>query len=79
MEPEGSLPHSQVPVTFPYPKSITIFNENNCLLINKLFIYIQEVHKWMVQFQKLTRNLFLTLYGQNVQHQQRQLSQFLMC
>jgi len=32
----------------------------------------------MVQFQKLTRNLFLTLYGQNVQRQQRQLSQFRM-
>ena len=40
---------------------------------------IQNVHKWMVQFQKLTRNLFLTLHGQNVHRQQRQLSQFLMC
>ena len=29
----------------------------------------------MVQFQKLTRNLFLTLHGQTVQRQQRQLSQ----
>ena len=33
----------------------------------------------MVRFQKLTRNLFLTLHGHNVHHQQRQLSQFLMC
>ena len=39
----------------------------------------------MVQFQKLTRNLFLTLHGQNVhrqqqqQQQQQQLSKFLMC
>ena len=32
----------------------------------------------MVQFQKLTRNLFLTLHGQNVHRQQRQLSRFLM-
>jgi hypothetical protein len=33
----------------------------------------------MAQFQKLTRNLFLTLHGQNVHRQQRQLSTFLMC
>ena len=33
---------------------------------------------WMVQFQKLTRNLFLTLHGHNVHRQQRQLSKFLM-
>ena len=32
----------------------------------------------MVQFQKLTRNLFLTLHGQNSHRQQRQLSKFLM-
>ena len=32
----------------------------------------------MVQFQKLTRNLFLTLRGHNVHRQQRQLSKFLM-
>ena len=30
----------------------------------------------MVQFQKLTRNLFLTLHGQNLHRQQRQLSKF---
>jgi hypothetical protein len=30
------------------------------------------------QFQKLTRNLFLTLHGQIVHRQQRQLSKFLM-
>jgi hypothetical protein len=33
----------------------------------------------MVQFQKLTINLFLTLHGHNVHRQQRQLSKFLMC
>ena len=32
----------------------------------------------MVQFQKLTRNLFLTLHGHNIPRQQRQLSKFLM-
>ena len=40
--------------------------------------YIQGVYKRMVRFQKLTRNLFLTLHGQNVHRQQRQLSKFLM-
>ena len=39
-------------------------------------VKIQCVYKWMVQFQKLTRNLFLTLHGQNVHRQQRQLSKF---
>ena len=32
----------------------------------------------MVQFRKLTRNLFLNLHGKNVYRQQRQLSKFLM-
>jgi hypothetical protein len=32
----------------------------------------------MVQFKKLTRNLFLTLHGHNVHRQQRQLSKFLV-
>ena len=31
-----------------------------------------------MQFQKLTRNIFLTLHGQNVHRQQRQLSKFRM-
>ena len=39
---------------------------------------MQGVYKRMVRFQKLTRNLFLTLHGQNVRRQQRQLSKFLM-
>jgi len=39
---------------------------------------IQGVYKRMVHFQKLTRNLFLTLHGQDVHRQQRQLSKFLM-
>ena len=39
---------------------------------------IQGIHKRMVWFQKLTRNLFLTLHGHNVHRQQRQLSKFLM-
>jgi hypothetical protein len=39
---------------------------------------IQGINKRMVRFQKLTRNLFLTLHGHNVHRQQRQLSKFLM-
>ena len=39
---------------------------------------IQGLHKRMVQFQKLTRNLFLTLHEHSVHRQQRQLSKFLM-
>ena len=37
------------------------------------------IYKRMGQFQKLTRNLFLTLHGHNLHCQQRQLSKFLMC
>ena len=44
-----------------------------------LIFTIQGIHKRMVRFQKLTRNLFLTLHGHNVHHQQRQHSKFLMC
>ena len=40
---------------------------------------IQGIHKRMVWFQKLTRNLFLALHGHNVHRQQRRLSKFLMC
>ena len=43
-----------------------------------LAFHIQDIHKRMVRFQKLTRNLFLTLHGHNVHRQQRQLSKFLM-
>ena len=32
----------------------------------------------MARFQTLTRDLFLTLHGQNLHSQQRQLSKFLM-
>jgi len=38
---------------------------------------MQGIHKRMVWFQKLTRNLFLTLQGHNVHRQQQQLSKFL--
>jgi len=40
--------------------------------------HIQGIHKRMVRFQKLTRDLFLTLHGHSVHRQQRQLSKFLM-
>ena len=49
-----------------------IVSSNGCIPLK-----IQCVYKWMVQFQKLTRNLFLTLHGQN-DRQQRQLSKFRM-
>ena len=39
---------------------------------------VQGVHKRMVRFQKLIRNLFFTLHGHNVHRQQRKLSKFLM-
>ena len=48
--------------------------ENSSVAIN----FIQGVYKRMVRFQKLIRNLFLTLHGHNVHHQQRKLSKFLM-
>jgi hypothetical protein len=41
-------------------------------------VNIQSIHKRIVQFQKSTRNLFLTLHGHYVHRQQRQLSKFLM-
>ena len=36
------------------------------------------MHKTIVWFQKLKRNLFLALHWHNVHHQQQQLSKFLM-
>ena len=39
---------------------------------------VQGIHNRTVRVQKLTRNLFLTLHGHNVHHQQQQLSKFLM-
>jgi len=39
---------------------------------------IQGIHKRMVGFEKLTRNLFLTLHGHNIHRRQQQLSKFLM-
>jgi hypothetical protein len=45
-------------------------------LLRASYYNIQGVYKRMVRFQKLTINLFLTLNGQNVHRQQRQLSKF---
>ena len=39
------------------------------------FHLIQDIHKRMVWFQKLTRNLFLTLHEHNIHRQQQQMSQ----
>ena len=54
---------------------LTMHNKKQLHLIDT----IQGVHKRMVRFQNLTRNIFLTLHWHNVHRQQRQLSQFLMC
>jgi RsiW-degrading membrane proteinase PrsW (M82 family) len=59
------------------------FNFNNIYLVHPLFICVIYIYiyiyigclKRMVRFQKLTRNLFLTLHGQNVHLQQWQLSE----
>jgi len=41
-------------------------------------IGVQGINERMVQFQKLTRNLFLTLHGHNLHRQQQELSKFLI-
>ena len=48
---------------------------NNYYVTNQ---FIQGIHKRTVLFQKLTRNLFVTLHGHNLHRQQRQLFKFLM-
>ena len=55
-----------------------IFDNIKLKKVHLVGCFIQGVYKRMVQFQKLTRNLFLTLHGHNVQRQQRHLSKFLM-
>jgi hypothetical protein len=62
-----------------------VINWKNCVLELRSLVQIkvsnelsiQSVQKRMVQFQNLTRNLFLTLHGHNVHRQQRHLSKFL--
>jgi hypothetical protein len=39
---------------------------------------VQDMHKIIVRFQKLLKNLFHTLHGQNVHCQKRELSTFLL-
>jgi len=50
----------------------------NKISVTIIKLIIQVINKRMVQFKKLTRNLFLTLHGHNVHHQRQQLSKFLM-
>ena len=52
-------------------------SSGNCLVHKDMCVIVKPKSKRMVRFQKLT-NLFLTLHGQNVHHQQRQMSKFLM-
>jgi hypothetical protein len=47
------------------------------MVFHKVYISY-DIHKRMGRFQKLTRNLFLTLHGHDLHRQQRQLSKFLM-
>jgi hypothetical protein len=55
---------------------LSIFNVSLVSVDVCTTLYIQGVYKRMMRFQKLTTNLFLTLHGQNVHRQQRQLSKF---
>jgi hypothetical protein len=48
------------------------------IFLYNLYVFVQGIHKRIVRFQKLTRNLFVTLHWHNVHRQQRQLSKFLM-
>jgi hypothetical protein len=54
------------------------YNRDKVCLLRGTFSNIQGIHKRMVLFQKVTRNLFLTLHGHNVHRQQQQLSKFRM-
>ena len=61
---------------------IRIYVRSPSLLFTSVFrvniLYIESVYKRIVRFQKLIRNLFLTLHGHNIHRQQRKLSKFLM-
>ena len=46
--------------------------------LNYCLCQTQGLHKRMARFQKLTRNVFLALRGNNVRRHQQQLSKFLM-
>jgi hypothetical protein len=58
-------------VVFPLKPAVllgtTLTNQIIIIIIIIIIIYIQGIHKRMVQFQKLTRNLFLALHGHNIQ------------
>ena len=80
-----STQHVQTPPDFSPDIGPTYVLQSNLMhhlqdqvLLNYIYIYTQGIHKRMVRFQKLTRNLFLTLHGHNVHRQQRQLSKFPM-
>ena len=54
-----------------------IYTHIICIYTYNIVYNVQGIHKRMVRFQKLTRNIFLTLHGHNVHRQQQQLSKFL--
>jgi hypothetical protein len=78
--PHGSMPFAHLTLcALPQPIEYLKQNrENNKPYNSHKVVQGILVHKRMVRFQKLTRNLFLTLHGHNVHHQQRELSKFLM-
>jgi len=61
-----------------FQEPLTGYNWTLQIMFQRILIIIQGIHKRILLFQKLTRNLFLTLHGHNVHRQQWQLSKFLM-
>ena len=72
-----SRPHRD-PIPDRPARSQSLYRLNYQDIYIYIYIYIQGIHKRMVRFQKVTRNLFLTLHGHSVHRQQRKLSKFLM-
>jgi hypothetical protein len=46
--------------------------------VHAFFMYIQDIHKRMVQFPKLIKNVLLILQGHNIHCQQREISKVLL-
>ena len=72
----GSLEHKSSALTYIHTYTHSVFTYTHTH--THTHTHTQCVYKWMVQFQKLTRNLFLTLHGHNIHRQQQQLSKFRM-
>jgi hypothetical protein len=46
--------------------------------LSLITLFVQGMHKRMVRFQEVLKQLFLTLHGHNIHFQQQELSKFLM-